>query len=439
MADNNEKPVDRKTGQTISWVLYDILLIGAIAFIARYPWGLLGIPLFIIGLALLGSGLTAVLNRRRWQGVSLLILSAGVMVTGTILMGKGSVGGTLVAILLIPLGLFLLVYFVLAPKNIWFTFIEEGKAKSVMRADEFRKALIQWKGYILDEEWNVVEGEEHHLFGGLRFFGLWPLDYIHVYEFEWTGLKPDGITPLYHPPELLDYILLKQDVYFAVAKEAEDKERLPLNISFVLTIRIMNPYRALFRVQNWLETMLSRTIAAVRDKVSTETFERLIAKQAAIGGDIYRELSKGRGVFREFQREYGVSVLSLEILKIDPPQAQREATLKEFVAKQERKRIRVEASAERSRLITVAKGEAQRIETVYGKIRDFEALGRLIRGFEALETSPGEGAKWVILPGGMSDLASLWKETFGAEPPLRVSQEEIEVLKEVVAERKKGE
>jgi hypothetical protein len=116
----------------------------------------------------------------------------------------------------LPTIAFLLVYFILAPNNCFFTFVKEGKAKFVVRGDKFEKCLIQWEGHTFDyskdhpEKWNVIPGKERHILGGLRFYGLWPLFDIHIYKFRWTGVTEDG--KIQHKEEWLDYILLKDDV-----------------------------------------------------------------------------------------------------------------------------------------------------------------------------------------------------------------------------------
>lgn len=237
----------------LGWGLYVLLLVGALAAIGIRS--LIGTLLFFISAGMLWGGISLLLKKRvsGRKRISGYVLGSLLGAVGLValsfalyLMLSGSITGTLIAIPLIALGLFFLVYYVLAPDNKWSTFNQEGTGKVVMRGDKFHKGLIQWEGRTFDADWNVIAGREFHLFGGLRFVGWYPLDYIYRYWFEWTGLRPDGVTPLPHDPELLDYIMLKQDVYFGETKEAEDLERLPLDVSFVLTIRITNPYKALF-------------------------------------------------------------------------------------------------------------------------------------------------------------------------------------------------
>ncbi|HDL74831.1 MAG TPA: hypothetical protein ENH06_00375, partial [bacterium] len=76
----------------------------------------------------------------------LVLISLSLFVTGGI--------ATMLKILLIftavSLAIFLFCWYVLAPRNIFFTFVEEGKAKIVVKGDSFERILVQWEGYTVD-------------------------------------------------------------------------------------------------------------------------------------------------------------------------------------------------------------------------------------------------------------------------------------------------
>lgn len=307
----------------------------------------------------------------------------------------------------------LVAYFILAPRNLWFTFVKEGTAKFIVRGDKLERVLIQWRGYTLDlETWDVIEGEERHIFGGFRYYGFWPLFDVHIYSFQWTGVAEDG-TIVAHPREDLDYILLKEDVYYFKVKNAEDKTLLPLDIEVIFTAKVVNPYKARFRIQNWLEAVINRMAPAVRDAVTKETYQQLIKRKEAIGSEIYDKLGELLG---EFKEGYGIDVLNLAIKDINPSdEAYREATLKKWLAKREREAIETRAGA-----------EAQRIKKVFGQIQNFGDLGKLIRTLEAIEKSPLAASLSVqAIPG----LQEALRGVFG-HPPESISQEEVRVLRE---------
>jgi hypothetical protein len=260
--------------------------------------------------------------------------------------------GWLIAIAIGLVGILLVIYFVLAPRNLWFTFVEEGKAKVVVRGStsvkektpegkvlkitkggQFRRVLIQWKGYTFDKRWNVIKGKERHLLGGLRFFGFWPLDQIYTYTFQWSGVTEGGEIQ-HHPKEKLDYILLKDDVYWAKVEDAEDIDLLPLDVEVILTLRVANPNKALFAVQNWIETIVNRTKPAVRDSMTLDSFREMIKDPKAIEEAVYTRL-KERGLLAEFRNRYGIDFRQCEVKKINPMEKFREETLKKWLGQRE--------------------------------------------------------------------------------------------------------
>ena len=303
--------------------------------------------------------------------LGLAILLTIIVISAALTMGwAGLVVIIPIVVVQVVLGVFLLIYFVLAPKNIFFTFIEEGTVKLIMKGatTEVRETedgkvfiltkggeaydfLIQWTGYTLSkqkgtnsageevDEWDVIEDgtmvngvpqkEPKHLFGGLRFIGIYPLFRIYTYLFQWSGVSENGEVQ-HHPREPLDYINVKEDVFWAGVKDAEDKELLPLTIEALLTIRVINPKKALLDIQNWLEALINRTVPAIRDSGTTSTYAKLISRSEAIGIRIYKRLEK-RGLIDEFRIVYGALLRKTEIMRVDPSPEYRKETLRKWL------------------------------------------------------------------------------------------------------------
>lgn len=316
----------------------------------------------------------------------------------------------LVVLLVIIVLLVLNIYFVLAPRGWFFTIVPEGRAKAVVKMGSFEKFLIQWKGFKFDSEWNVVPGEErHHPFGGLRWVGIPPFWEVYRYKFSWTGVDVNGeLIP--HKKEELDYVLLMEDVYWAKISAAEDKDSLPLDIELLVTMKVVNPYKALFQVQNWSEMVMNRLKPLFREYVAGSSYQDLLKKKTEAEEKFYQMI--GTIAEEEFEN-YGVQIVEngIEIKNIDPTPVEgipsiREVTLRKYVAEKDRERILVEADAERQKILTLADAEQERIKTVYGAVQDMGETGKLIRSLEMLEKSTGEGTRWVILPGGITEMIS---------------------------------
>lgn len=317
---------------------------------------------------------------------------------------------------------FLLVYFWWAPNNLFFTFVPEGRAKIVVRGDAFKKVLMQWENYGLATktvgdvyEWDIVEKPtKRRLLGGLKFYGFWPIDDIYIYDFSWTGIGENGEVQL-HAKETIDYILVKDDVYWCRVEKCEDKELLPLDAETLLTIKVVNPYKALFVVQNWLETVVNRTKPLIRNEITKKTYEKLTSSKKAIGAAIWRG---SKALRKEFWDRYGVELRQLEVKEIDPPENLRETTLRRFIAQKTKEAAIVEAE-----------GEAKRIRTVNEAIKEFGDLGQLRTVLDALEKSPEKGAKWIIPLPGMTDF---FARVFPGKGLSTLSSDDINDLKEII-------
>jgi len=79
--------------------------------------------------------------------------------------------------------------------------------------------------------------------------------------------------------EKIDYIIVQDDIFYTFIGGAESKDLLPMDIQLLLTIRIVNPYKALFRVQNWLEAVQNQTKPALRGFAASKTYIDLIKKK----------------------------------------------------------------------------------------------------------------------------------------------------------------
>ncbi len=293
---------------------------------------------------------------------------------------------TFVDVVFLGASFFLLAYTLLGPRNCLFTFVKEGTVKFVVKGDEFHRCLIQWKGYTFDyqkphpEKWNIIEGREKHLFGGFRLYSLlWPLYDILVYKFRWVGVTEEGKEQV--KTEWLDYMLVKDDVYLCKIPAAEDKDKLPLDLQVFLTIRIVNPYKAKFMVQRWLETVLNRIQPLIRQVVARHSYEELLPIRQQVGGEMWQALEQAGllGPNGEFYQRYGVEVRAIEVRQIEPPENWRAITLKKYDAQREAEALAERAKGEKQAIITKAEGEATRITQTYGATQQFGQNGFLLR------------------------------------------------------------
>jgi len=241
-------------------------------------------------------------------------------------------------------------FFKLVPENILFGQVDEGMEKTVMKLGQACKGLIQYKGFTLNRDWDIVPGREIHLFGGLRWVGIWPIYYIFKYTQRWTSVRESG-EAVSHEEEL-DSLLLKEKTYHLELKGAEDKDGIALDIDILLTLRVVNPYKALFGPHNYLEQVLNRTRPLFREYVRKYTFMELSAQKQRAGGELWERLERegmvnvfnedgGLEVIGEFERDYGTRVKDggIEMKRITPPPEYQEAQTSKYLSEREAERI----------------------------------------------------------------------------------------------------
>lgn len=317
-------------------------------------------------------------------------------------------------VILIVIGACLNVYLALsvvktmADKSFMFTIVQEGTAKAVMTAGAggaFDRFLMQYRGKQFKKDkttdleenekelgdWGVVSSVEEKRTGknklglrGIRWLGL-PRFY-EVYRYKFRGLsfiqEKDGTVIFERKDDITDYVDLRDNVIKGVVKDAEDADLVPLSIVLVFGIRIIDPFKVLFKTESseWLKIMINTLIPIFRRKAIA--VEKWVELQSAIDKKgLSQEYDKIIGNEKEIlKNNYGMDVYSVEIQSIDPPDEVRDAALKPFIAEREAKAIVIKADVEK-----------YRIETVYKALEERGELGQLVRRLEALETAAQSG------------------------------------------------
>ena len=353
-------------------------------------------------------------------------------------------------------------YYRLAPQDKWFTFLDEARAKIVVKGGEFVESLWRFKNHYMDEDGNILNKNEHigekeydeldeegnltgnkikkkqilisdteqvvkeekTLFGGFVYYGFYPFKAILGYVLKWRGVDVNQkIQPLRE--ELVDYVLLKEDQYYAELVKnkdgdtaVEDKNKIPIEVKLLFTLRVINPYKAVFKIQNWLEASINRALTVVRQVVAAQPYDYWITDRKKLQDLIMQEVQE------EILMVYGIQVVKIEIRAINPTQEYLKYTTAVAEAEREKEKEIIQAEKERRKTVILAKGEKKRIEIEYGAIEKFGDLGKLIRVAEAAEGSNLAAALQVnAVPG----LQSAFNGIFG-KPADQVSSEEIREL-----------
>ncbi|MFH1968335.1 MAG: SPFH domain-containing protein [bacterium] len=263
----------------------------------------------------------------------------------------------------------------LARYDFVFTNVPEGYFKVVVRFGAIRRIIMSKENHRVDESGDIVElipGEqpESVLPGGLRLVG-WPgIDRIYTREMRFLKALPNGDIKPYEV-EGVDTFYAKVDYPYALPfVKCEDKNNLPLDGHATLLAHVANPAKSLYLTANFYDTMVGLVLPSVRECLKGYSFDELKEKDDLdeIIWEKLEELNPSANspqgkisVIDELRDSYGVSIVALRIVNIDPPEEYRKATLTKWMA--ERKKDAAVAVAD------------EEYERVFGPIQRAKAAG----------------------------------------------------------------
>lgn len=290
-------------------------------------------------------------------------------------------------------------------EKFWAT-CQEGQARPVTRNRKFSRFIMSFAGKCfageLDdslsknnaEYWEIVEDnrppQKESFWSGLYWIGIPPFAEIQRYKMtwiEWGFPKRNGNVSIEKEPipheETIGHILVQSDVYFVRVSAAETSEGVPVDVSFLLTINITNPYRALYKVQHWLEAVTNQTEGTTRVFIGTKKVAELFTieektdnktvAQFTLSPTSSEELLRALGKrLEEFKTEFGVFVELVQIQSVEPAGADakkyRELMTMIYEAKQKAERVGIEAAAEAGKIKTIAAAQEEAANKVLGAI-----------------------------------------------------------------------
>lgn len=265
---------------------------------------------------------------------------------------------------------------------------------------------------------------------------------IYAYHFRWNVLRdaipnPDDEDGMVGSPvklrggkyvlsfsKTLDYIFLRDaSYYFGIrgaetrgANTAEEYKTDPsvgmtVDIDGTVTVRIVNPYKTLFRIHDWLQSSLNILEPAVRNWIANRPYQEVVGKKEAVQRefDAFLISEEGKELLKYLEDSYGVRLKRVAFEDVLPPDEYTAATTKRAEAVQKALRIGTLADAKSKKTKTLAEGEAgaiktiaeaeaARIKMVNEAIQAGGETALALRTLEAYETM-GENGNTVIVGG----------------------------------------
>ena len=129
-------------------------------------------------------------------------------------------------------------------------------------------------------------------------------------------------------------------------------DNLVVSIDTVLYFKVVDPVRATYEINNFLQAIEQLTVTTLRNVIGSLDLERALTSRE----EINRHLSS---VLDETTGRWGIKVTRVEIKAIEPPPSIRDSMEKQMRAERERRATILNAEGHKQAAILTAEGEKQ--------------------------------------------------------------------------------
>ncbi|MBA3789426.1 hypothetical protein H0X32_03490 [Patescibacteria group bacterium] len=324
----------------------------------------------------------------------------------------------------------------LADGDILFTTVQEGTAKAIMRGEDFDHFVMAFKNYHLNDprkkrlhdprkpDWEVLpdtESAEHYddrhplvRWLGLHWVGIPNLRTVYTYPFEWKefSVNSAGDECVKSRKERTNFIYVKDFPYAIQMRSIKTIDPLPVDVTYLLTTWTNNPYRALFKTEDWLKQVTAGSDRRGRDFIGSRTFSMINSELGATSGspgdhpDVTRNFSTpiiqltgklpddGEGVSSGLAERYGTSIRTADLLDVDLTGAaaaeHERTTLDRYTSEQEALATQNRGKADAYVILKKGKAEAKSLAARLKVMEAHGETGALLAQLDAMQAN-GEG------------------------------------------------
>ena len=352
---------------------------------------------------------------------------------------------------------FLLTAYLLGKLRICFVIPKEGTAAAITRSGgSFDHFILKWTGYCINDPrqswykptvpaWEVMQWHpdnvahppsmyhfpdywlaplwrlfEHF---NIYWYGLYPFKQVFEYQFDWTEQRIKENSNEYEPwhrKERTWFIYVKNFSYWIRLVNAKDKSNIPVDVDYLLTVLINNPFKALFSIADWLGRVSADANNRGKTYVGESAFEDLTRErtdqetqnQTAVNEFSKHILAINDNLLTEHTItgapvSYGVTAKAVSGVKLtiagtpEEKAALDKATTARIVAKKNAEAKVETAQGDAQAVRIAADAEKYAVDTVYDTISDYGPEGIAIRQLQAIEKSsagPGNSIIWANNP-----------------------------------------
>lgn len=348
---------------------------------------------------------------------------------------------------------FVIITYIFAKYDFCFTFVREGTAVGIKLGESFNHFLMAYRGHYLNDPrmswfdntkpaWEVLPSSNpnerrfpYAKFSpwrlparfGIYWYGLWPLYDIDSYEFKWTeeSFNQKGEREPRFRDEKTNFIYVSLFAYWLKLNGAEDRKNIPVDLDYLLSVRINNPYIARYQVVDWLSITSADANNAAKIWVGSHTFEEIVQEKTTTGPSGFTACIGGlNSDLPTFSasvgapKALGVTIVASSLQGVQVGGRNQEAivgaTTAATIAEREADAVRARAQGEADAIRIVAEEEAKRITTVASAAKDQGETGLVLLQTDAIRAaakSPGTTVVWANNP-----IAAAAAKLFNSDP-----------------------
>lgn len=321
----------------------------------------------------------------------------------------------------------------------FFTFIEPGQVKIIVRGKRFIRAIMNdperkflkrgdprnadywWVVPAKPEEIsepipplnrkNPISWWVHWVYQhtGAVFTGIWPFQGVRVeknkrirqkIENEKIVLDDKGLPVLEDVEDWSDHLRVKGFIWYFKVPITDAKDKLKIGFQGNLMERCINPYLATYNQDRWDITLSLKTSTLITSFCQSKNFEELSASDSENKHELGDFLKKNLNDFlspleigSEEKRGVGMETLQADITDRDPQldPAERLSLTEPWKAEQTKKATIKTAEGTKQKKILESEGDAQAVLNNIVAVKTDEEIGRMLIEYNAWKESAKAG------------------------------------------------
>ncbi len=147
---------------------------------------------------------------------------------------------------------------------------------------------------------------------------------------------------------------LKEQAVDVPSQSAITKDNISLVVDGVLYLKVLDPYKASYGVDNYVYAVTQLAQTTMRSEIGKIDLDKTFEERESLNTNIVQSIN-------EAAEPWGVQVLRYEIKDIEPPRSVLEAMERQMKAERDKRATILESEGERQSAINVAEGQKQAI------------------------------------------------------------------------------